>query len=132
MRWLVLLAMTATGCLRQTQFQCKSDTACGADGRCESTGFCSFADGACSSGRRYTDAAGSLGGQCTGGATGGDGGTDSSQQSDGGGTDTPAAGCPTGYVALPGLTTTHLYKLISVADHWSNQQAGCKLTTQSA
>ena len=131
-RLLLLVAAMSAGCLRQTQFQCKSDSACGTDGRCESTGFCSFPDGACETGRRYNDTAGSLNGQCTGGTTSGDGGGDAPVSGDGTGSDTASAGCPSGYVALPGLTTTHLYKLLTITNDWSQQQAACRLTTQAA
>lgn len=49
-------------------FTCFSDEECrhaGADGHCEQTGFCSFADPACATGNRYGDYAGDgLGGRC--------------------------------------------------------------------
>src|SRR5687768_6719195 len=51
-----------------SQFQCDSNEDCqGAlDGRCESTGFCSFLDDACPDGRRYGDLSGPFAGQCVG------------------------------------------------------------------
>jgi alpha-tubulin suppressor-like RCC1 family protein len=49
-------------------FTCFSDEECtraGAEGHCEQTGFCSFADPACATGSRYGDYAGDgLGGRC--------------------------------------------------------------------
>jgi hypothetical protein len=47
-------------------FRCESDPDCqgAADGQCEPTGFCSFADSACPDGRRYGDLSGGLAGQC--------------------------------------------------------------------
>jgi hypothetical protein len=51
-----------------SQFVCDSNEDCqGAlDGRCESTGFCSFPDGECPDGRRYGELSGSFSGQCVG------------------------------------------------------------------
>ncbi len=43
-------------------FRCSDDDACvrdGSDGTCEPTGFCSFPDAACASGRRYGERVGS-------------------------------------------------------------------------
>jgi hypothetical protein len=44
---------TLAACGSSTVFACVSDDQCGADGRCEASGFCSFPDDACDSGRRY-------------------------------------------------------------------------------
>jgi hypothetical protein len=51
-----------------SQFVCDSNEDCqGAlDGRCESTGFCSFPDGECPDGRRYGELSGQFSGQCVG------------------------------------------------------------------
>lgn len=131
-----LLALASTACLRKTAFQCASDNACGAGGVCETTGFCSFADGNCSSGRRYDDSAGTLAGQCTSGGGGGNpdgpladtgGGKDGS----GGGSDAPAAGCPGGYVTLPNAPG-HVYKVLTVIQAWSTQEASCQLTSAAS
>ncbi len=40
-------------CLRTTAFHCRQDGECGNGGKCESVGFCSFADGSCPDGRRF-------------------------------------------------------------------------------
>jgi hypothetical protein len=69
---------------------CGTDESCSANGisgRCEPSGFCSFVDTSCQSGRRYGSNSGSLSGTCVG-ATGGDAGADSAIDS---GVDTPAA-----------------------------------------
>ena len=42
-----------TGCADPAVFACVSDEQCGAVGRCEASGYCSFPDAACESGRRY-------------------------------------------------------------------------------
>lgn len=129
---LCVVVFASTGCLRNTEFQCASDTACGASGQCEATGFCSFADGACTSGRRYDSSAGPLAGQCTsGGTTGDDGGIDTMMPPDDSGVDASGLGCPAGYVALSGAPG-HFYKVLTVADDWASQAAQCKLTTASA
>ncbi|MEM6992315.1 MAG: hypothetical protein AAF721_17520 [Myxococcota bacterium] len=47
-------------------FECSTDPQCGDGGMCEPIGFCSFADGACESGRRFGGrAASDLAGRCT-------------------------------------------------------------------
>jgi cysteine-rich repeat protein len=64
------LACCLAGCLDQSfLFVCKTSDQCTADGRvgtCESNGHCSFADSACTSGRRYGHYAGAdRSDQCT-------------------------------------------------------------------
>lgn len=127
-----LVTLAAAGCLRKTEFQCSEDSACGASGRCESTGFCSFVDGECSTGRRYDSSAGSLAGQCTGGGSTSDGGTsDGSMTHDGSMVDAPSVGCPAGYVALTGVPG-HLYKVVPTTASWMTQHQACRLTSASA
>lgn len=53
--WLLLLP---TACADSEVFNCQNATDCGGDGTCEPSGFCSFPDPACPSGRRYGDLAG--------------------------------------------------------------------------
>jgi hypothetical protein len=132
---LILFVLANAGCLRKTEFQCSDDNACGATGRCETTGYCSFIDNDCSSGRRYDNSAGTYAGQCTGGGTIGDGGTVDSppNATDGGTTDTPStAGCPAGYAALTGAQAGHLYKLLVIAENWATQEAACQATSASS
>jgi hypothetical protein len=132
---LVLFVLANAGCLRKTEFQCAEDGACGNSGRCESTGFCSFADPECSSGRRYDQSAGTLANECTSGGVTGDGGPIDVPPADDDATmmiDAPPAGCPAGYNAITGGQANHLYKLVTVADDWAKQQAGCRLTSSSA
>lgn len=129
----VCCALAATGCLRTTEYRCSGDSACGGGGVCETSGFCSFIDGECASGRRYNDSAGSLGSTCT---NGGNVEADADINPvidvllvDGGTTDTPMAQCPAGYVTLTGGNAGHLYKVLTVADDWAAQEAACQLTT---
>lgn len=62
----VLLATLQLHCSSDSSFQCSSSNAedCGNAGFCEPTGFCSFEDAGCPSGRRYGDLAESLSNQC--------------------------------------------------------------------
>ncbi|HEY5924331.1 MAG TPA: lectin-like protein [Kofleriaceae bacterium] len=130
---LVVFVLANAGCLRKTEFQCSDDSACGPNGRCEITNFCSFADPECSSGRRYDQSAGTLAGQCTGGGGTNDGGpVDTSGGGDTPMTDAPPLGCPAGYNPLTGGEGNHVYRLINVADDWTKQQAACRLTSASA
>jgi hypothetical protein len=130
---IVFVALAAGGCLRTTQFQCANDSACGAQGVCESTGFCSFVDSDCESGRRYGDSAGTMAGQCTTGGTGSDGGTIDTPITpiDGMPDSTTSVGCPSGYNLVAGAGT-HLYKIVTTTDPWDTQQAACRATTLSA
>ena len=75
-RCAVLFAAAIGGaCVGGSQFACTEDAQCndGAlEGWCEETGFCSFPDGACESGRRYGTLSGALSSTCVpvDGATG--------------------------------------------------------------
>ena len=55
MRGWGLLAVLAAlaGCKTSNVFDCTGDASCGTDGKCEATGYCSFPDDECPSGRRY-------------------------------------------------------------------------------
>lgn len=131
---LCMFALASAGCLRKTEFQCAGDSSCGAGGHCEATGYCSFVDGECTSGRRYDSSAGSLAGQCT---SGGNNGVDASttdtgtMKDGGGGTDTPAVGCPGGYSALPN-SPGHVYKVLAIPETWPTQESNCQLTSASS
>lgn len=64
--WIASLAWT-TGCtVAAVPFECEADAQCtgGTSGRCERSGFCSFADSECDSQRRYDDLAGDLSNTC--------------------------------------------------------------------
>jgi hypothetical protein len=67
-RGLLLLVFAGSACRVSRAFECASSDQCtSADGsgRCESTGYCSFADPGCPSGRRYGDRSGDdVGGRC--------------------------------------------------------------------
>lgn len=54
-RWGILAALLSTACRPGGSFVCELDDECtgGVEGRCEPSGFCSFADPSCPSGRRY-------------------------------------------------------------------------------
>ena len=54
---LVVFAWLA-GCAAHGTFTCAQDSQCGAGGRCEPAGYCSFPDSTCGSGRRYDQYAG--------------------------------------------------------------------------
>jgi Concanavalin A-like lectin/glucanases superfamily len=78
-RGAIACAALASACNYGGAFMCGSDESCsanGVSGRCEPSGFCSFVDATCQSGRRYGDSSGSLSGTCVG-ATGDDAGVDS-------------------------------------------------------
>jgi hypothetical protein len=70
------LVAGAGACVSGPGFQCQDSSQCtgGTAGACESTGYCSFADDSCGSGRRYGEESGSLGGTCLGPTV--DGGND--------------------------------------------------------
>jgi hypothetical protein len=59
----VIAAIASAGCLRQTEFHCSATAQC-SRGMCESTGYCSFDDSSCTSGRRYGDLGGPYADQC--------------------------------------------------------------------
>jgi len=65
----------ASACVSETPFLCTDSAQCISDGEggtCESTGFCSFEDAECESGRRYGKAAGDgLANECVEGGVGG-------------------------------------------------------------
>lgn len=120
--WLVIVALSA-GCLRTTSFVCESDTQCGAGGRCQPVGFCSFADGNCAGGQRFGDAAGSLSNTCVGDDGGVDAGVDAPTDPDA--TDAPPAGCPAGYATLTEAPPTQKYKLVTTLANWDTGQNLC-------
>ncbi len=63
--WFFCGLVASLGCGDRPSFACTEDTACGADGRCEITGHCSFPDASCELGRRYGEhAPPSLSGAC--------------------------------------------------------------------
>lgn len=71
-KWLagvVAVVAFTTGCnYGASAFTCTDNASCtgGADGVCETNGFCSFADSSCTnSGRRYGDLAGGMSNKCT-------------------------------------------------------------------
>ncbi|HEY5947193.1 MAG TPA: lectin-like protein [Kofleriaceae bacterium] len=118
MRFLALLIsiVGAAGCLRTTEFKCTVDGDCTASGSmCEGTGYCSFVDTSCTSGRRYGEFSGSYSKQCVGDMTG-DGGIDSP--------DGMGGGCPSTYATLPNAGT-HVYKLTASSALWATQRDRC-------
>ena len=137
MRALIALVLVAsTGCLKPAAFQCARDSDCtrgGEQGACEEVGRCSFADTTCTSGWRFGDLSGAYANQCVG-DEGVDGGVHDAAVDGRAGTDAPMtdapmtdapAGCPAGYAALPGVTSTHRYRLLTAAAGWTNQRATC-------
>jgi hypothetical protein len=66
MRVAICLAALALGCQPPAPFECQTDSAC-SGGTCEPTGYCSFADPTCASGKRYGElAAPGLSAECVG------------------------------------------------------------------
>ncbi len=65
---LVVSAVASGGCTASGTFACETDPACvlnGVDGTCEASGYCSFPDDTCSSGKRYGALApAGIGSQC--------------------------------------------------------------------
>lgn len=79
--FLIFIALMSVSCLRDTEFRCLNDAQCGADGNCESIGYCSVPDEACPSGRSFSVSAGALARKCT--AYSADAGPSTAEQSDG-------------------------------------------------
>lgn len=99
-----LLAALHSSACGAAAFACDGDGSCGDGGRCESNGYCSFADDACASGRRFGEHApsGIAGGCVDLGASTDDGST--SLAADGGGSSSGAA--TTATTTLTGTTLT--------------------------
>jgi cysteine-rich repeat protein len=58
----------AGACVELQPYTCTDDAECtsgGGEGTCEDTGYCSYPDGECDSGRRYGELAAELAGHCT-------------------------------------------------------------------
>lgn len=139
MRHLLLLAFATAGCLRTTEYRCQDDTACGAGGVCESSGYCSTIDTDCTSGRRYGEAAGTLSGTCTSGGNNMQDDADINPMIDMGVSNTdamvdgpPAAQCPGQYQTITGGNAGHKYFVITAGTNWAAQEAACQLTTVQA
>src|SRR5688572_17877409 len=62
----VVVGIGSLACAPDDVFECASDQQCGGEGVCESTGFCSFPDATCASGRRYGALSGAFAGKCVG------------------------------------------------------------------
>lgn len=117
-----LLLLLLAGCLRTTSYTCHDDGACGANGKCESTGYCSIPDEQC--GRRYDSSAGSLAGTCVGGAMV-DAPTSDAHATDAHAIDAAPFCDPQLFVEIPGGTAGHRYRKIEVAHKWDDQKIGC-------
>ena len=69
---IAFLASLLAGCLKSAAFSCAAEADCtrgGEVGVCEASGFCSFADASCPSGRRYGELSGNLADRCVGDET---------------------------------------------------------------
>lgn len=62
----VVVGIGSLACAPDDVFECASDQQCGGEGVCESTGFCSFPDATCATGRRYGALSGPFAGECVG------------------------------------------------------------------
>ncbi|HTL35110.1 MAG TPA: thrombospondin type 3 repeat-containing protein [Kofleriaceae bacterium] len=78
--WMVL-ACAITGCFPAQQ-TCATDSSCGAAGKCEANGFCSYVDPACNGGRRFGDLSGTVSSTCVGDTQTGDSGVDTTSNAD--------------------------------------------------
>jgi hypothetical protein len=126
----------AAGCLRKTEYVCSGDSSCGAGGACETTGYCSFPDAKCTSGRSYGESAGSRAGTCTDGSGNPipdadlsmpDG--DETPMEDAADLDAPPAVCPSGYATITNGQAGHQYKVLTIVQNWGVQEAACQATT---
>lgn len=52
------MTLGLSACTNTSEFNCQDNTDCGSNGQCEASGFCSFPDDDCASGRRYGNLAG--------------------------------------------------------------------------
>jgi hypothetical protein len=123
MRAVLFIPLIASaGCLRKTEYKCTDTTQCGAGGQCEDTGFCSFADGDCASGRKYGEFSGSTySGECVGGTSGQlDGGTDG-PMTDGMMIDGMMGNCPGTYTGAG----AHKYRVITNGANWAAHETDC-------
>lgn len=123
---IAMSSATLVSCVKTNAFKCDGDSAaCGTGGQCEADGFCSIASDRCGAGgREYSDTAGDLSGTCVGGGPQPDG-----PQPDGPDTDAPPTDGPgdsssacTGYAAIAGGTSGHLYMNVTTPDVWIDQQ----------
>lgn len=123
-----LCVLAFGGCMRPAAFACAADGQCvrGAEqGVCEPAGRCSFADEACTSGRRYAELSGEQGGECVGDeALDGDARVDDPPLETGDASLEPAdaslpAECP-GFMLVDG----HYLKKLGAAG-WTNQRSAC-------
>jgi hypothetical protein len=88
-RWTPWVAIAwICGCWTNA-FLCSDDSSCdGAEGRCEATGYCSFPDPSCESGRVYGEFSGPYAGQCVSGGAETEGQTTAASSDAGGSTST--------------------------------------------
>lgn len=123
MRTFIFFALVAsTGCLRKTEYKCVDSTQCGTSGQCEDTGFCSFPDTACDSGRKYGEFSGSTySNVCVGGGmVMVDGGVDG-PLIDGMMADADLGNCPGSYSGAG----AHKYRVITNGANWATHQTDC-------
>ena len=95
--------VASAGCEQPGEFQCASSSQCqsaGVDGTCEASGFCSFPDAGCESGRRYGGLAGPLSNVCVADTPADEGGTSEQPCLDA----SEGCECASGETCEPGLT----------------------------
>jgi Lectin C-type domain len=107
----IALVCGLAGCLRSTQFTCDLDGDC-TGGRCEPTGFCSFADPACTSGSRYGELSGSLSNTCV-----------AESSPDAGAEPDALPACAAGYDPLPGAPNR--YRVTEAPASWFANRGNC-------
>lgn len=123
--------VASAGCLRKTEYKCTDSTQCGASGQCEDTGFCSFPDSACDSGRKYAEYSGStFSNECVGGTNPiVDGSVDDGNTTDGMPNDGMTGNCSAAYSVTIG---THKYRVLTTTANWAAQETDCGNDTAGA
>lgn len=123
MRAVLVTAMIASGCIKAAAFECTSDLQCiraGAQGTCESVGFCSFPDATCANGRRFGEVSGKYTQQCVG-----DVGEGADASIDSGIVIPDGLGCPVGYATLAGVPN-RAYRRLGTLSSWQDQVTACQ------
>jgi cysteine-rich repeat protein len=102
---IAIVALPITSCFGAADYHCSSDDECqwgDRQGVCEaSTDYCSYPDGDCPSGAKYSDQAGDLSGRCVDGPPTDDDGSSSSSSTSGESTTTSTGGDSTTDIPQP-------------------------------
>ncbi|MBL0216649.1 MAG: hypothetical protein IPQ07_22545 [Myxococcales bacterium] len=127
-KFLVVGALLASSCLRDTSFKCSTNAECGQGGTCErGVGYCSVTDTGCASGSRFGSSAGPYAGQCVGEDAPAD-----APVADAPIVDAPITGCPSNFMAITGGQGTHVYRAIPMTSSWQQQRSRCSGLSSAA